>query len=134
MNSRKWSILLVIGALVLASLACSFSASTASIAEAEMAKDEAGTQPTTVFAPEDIFYCNVELANAPDGTLVKSVWTAVDVEGADPNTPLDETEIESGSGTVHFNLSNSSAWPAGTYKVDLFLNDELDQTLEFTVE
>ena len=134
MNNRKWSIMLVIGALVLTSLACSFSASTARIAEAEMAKDEAGTQPTTTFAPEDIFYCNVELANAPDGTRIKSVWTAVNVAGAEPNTPLDETEIESGSGVVHFNLSNSSAWPAGTYKVDLFLNDELDQTIEFLVQ
>lgn len=134
MNTRKLSMLLVVGVLVLASLACEFSASTASIAEAQMARDEAGTQPTTTFAPEDTFYCNVELANAPDDTKVKAVWTAVAVEGADPNTPLDETELETGSGMVHFNLTNSSAWPAGQYKVDLYLNDELDQTIEFTVE
>jgi hypothetical protein len=134
MNSRKLSILLALAAIVLASLACSFSASTANISSAALAKDEAGTQPTTTFAPEDTFYVNVELANAPDDTVVKTVWTAVEVEGADPNTPLDETELESGSGTLYFNLTNSGPWPAGKYKVDIYLNEELDRTLEFVVE
>lgn len=120
--------------LLLATLACQFSASTANISEAQMARDQEGTQPTTTFAPTDTFYCNVSLANAPDDTKVKAVWTAVSVEGEDPNLEIDSAEVETGDGTMYFELSNSGAWPAGTYKVDLYLNDKLDRSIEFQVE
>jgi hypothetical protein len=64
--------------------------STANIADARLTKDEAGTQATSTFNPEDTFYLIVDLANAPDSTTVKAEWTAVSVEGADPNTLLDD--------------------------------------------
>lgn len=46
---------------------------------------------------------------------------------------LDESELTSGSGTLTFSLSNSQPWPVGKYKVDLYLNEELDRTLDFEV-
>ncbi|MBE2198856.1 MAG: serine protease [Anaerolinea sp.] len=107
--------------------------STANIAEAQLAKDEAGTQTTTTFNPEDTFYLIVELANAPDGTKVKASWTAVNVAAADPNTHLDDVELTAGSGTLTFDLANDGPWPAGDYKVELYLNGELDRTLDFKV-
>jgi hypothetical protein len=134
MKNDHLRILLTITVLLLAIVACEFSASTANIAEAQMARDPEGNQPTNVFGPNDTFYCVVKLANAPDDTTVKSAWTAVQVEGAEPNTFIDETEITSGSGTLHFELSNTNPWPVGTYKVDLYLNGELDRTLEFEVQ
>jgi hypothetical protein len=134
MNNRKIWLLVVIATLALSILACGVSASTANIKSAAMAKDEAGSQPSTTFAPEDTFYCVVELANAPDDTKVKASWTAVEVEGADPNTFLDQAELTTGSDTLHFNLTNNGPWPVGKYKVDLYLNDTLDRTLEFRVE
>jgi hypothetical protein len=125
----------IVAALALSILACGFSASTANISEATLTRDEAGNDPTTTFSPGDTFYLIVQLANAPDDTVVKASWTAVDVEGADPNTFIDESEITSGSGTITFNLTNSQGqWPAGSYKVDLYLNDELERTLEFSVQ
>ncbi len=134
MLQKRLMFLLVLSTLVFSSLACEFSASTASISEAVMARDAEGTQPTTTFAPSDTFYCLVRLANAPDGTMVRAVWTAVEVEGSDPNTLIDESSVESGSGNLEFNLTNSNLWPAGSYKVDLYLNDELNQTIEFSVQ
>jgi hypothetical protein len=74
------------------------------------------------------------LPNAPDDTKVKAVWTAVSVEGADPNTLIDQTELTSGGGALTFNLSNAGPWPTGQYKVELYLNDKLDRTLEFQVQ
>jgi serine protease Do len=109
------------------------SISTANIASAQLSKDEAGAQKTTSFGPEDVFYLTVGLANAPDDTRVKAVWTAVDAEGADANTVLDDAELTSGSATLTFDLQNDNAWPAGSYKVDLYLNDKLDRTLDFSV-
>jgi hypothetical protein len=42
--------------------------------------------------------------------------------------------LSTGSGSVHFDLSNNGLWPVGKYKVDIFLNDNLERTLEFTVQ
>ena len=134
MKRNLLSILLTVGMLLVISLACSFSASTANIDGAWMARDEAGEQKTDIFAQDEIFYCKVDLANAPDETTVKAAWTAVNVEGEDPDLFLDETELTTGSNILTFELSNNSLWPIGSYKVDLYLNDELDQILEFEVK
>ncbi len=123
--------LLALFALV---LACNFSFSTANIAETWMSADEEGNNRTTTFAPDAVFYAQVDLRNASDDTKLKAVWTAVNVEGAEPNTLINETETTSGSAVLHFTLSNSNPWPAGTYKVDIYLEDKLAKTLEFTVQ
>lgn len=133
MNYRLAKITLVLFVLALTSLACEFSTSTAKIAGVQMARDAEGTQPTNEFAAEDTFYALVDLQNAPDGTTVRAVWTAVAVEGIEPNLKIDEVELETGSGTVQFELSNNNLWPAGTYKVEMYLNGELAQTVEFSV-
>jgi hypothetical protein len=127
--------LLFLSVLILASLACGGSFSTANISEAHLAKDDAGQQTTTVFAPTDLtFYAQVVLSNAPDTTTLKAVWTAVSAEGEEPNLLIEETSLTSGDDVITFNLTNDSPWPVGQYKVDLYLNDELDRTLDFTVQ
>ena len=132
--SQRFTILFVL-LLIFASLACSGSFSTANISDAYLSKDDPGQQTTTVFAPTDrTFYLQVNLANAPDTTTVNVVWTAVSVAGEAPNLLIDETSLTSGDGRLVFNLQNDSLWPAGQYKVDLYLNDTLDRTLNFTVQ
>lgn len=114
--------------------ACEFSASTANVKSATLARDANGTQPTTAFEPSDTFYLIVDLANAPDDTAVKAIWYAADVgSAAAPNTLIDQASLTSGSSVLTFNLSPESAWVPGTYKVELYLNDELNQTLNFSV-
>lgn len=130
----KRMVLFLVTVLAALSLACGFNFSTANIAGATLAKDAAGNTPTTTFAQDEVFFAVVELANAPDDTKVKAVWTAVEAEGIDPNHKIDEAELTSGDGTIQFDLSNDKLWPPGKYKVDLYLNDKLDRTLEFTVE
>ena len=76
----------------------------------------------------------IYLANAPSDTVVKAVWTAVDVEDVDPNTLIDESTLTSGDAELTFNLTNSQLWPVGSYKVELYLNDKLDRTLEYRVQ
>jgi hypothetical protein len=134
MKNHHLKLFLALTAVILSMLACEISASTANIQEANLALDPDGEQLTTTFEPGDVFYTVVELAGAPDDTLVKAVWVAVEVEGIDPNYVIRETELETGSGRLYFELSNADLWPAGQYKVDLFLNEELDRSLEFTVQ
>jgi hypothetical protein len=134
MRNKRIKFGMVLSALLLVLLACSFSASTAKIQSAKMARDYDGNQPTTIFSQDEVFYCVVELANAPDDTTVMASWFAVEVEDVDPNTFIDETELSTGSGSLHFELSNNGLWPTGKYAVKVYLNGELQQTLEFIVQ
>jgi hypothetical protein len=135
MKIRNIHILVAIAAMVLVTLACGGTISTAKITSAIMASDDAGAQETKVFAQDQTFYCIVNTANTPEDTKLKAVWTAVEAEGADPNLELKQAEITAGSNSVFtFNLTNDSLWPLGKYKVDVYLNDKLDRTLEFEVQ
>jgi hypothetical protein len=122
MRKRNFYIGLAITTLVLATLACGFNVSTAKIASAALAADKSGAPATTTFSQDQsVIYLIVELANAPDDTKVKA------------NYLLDQSELTSGSGTLTFTLTNNQLWPTGKYKADLYLNDQLDRTLEYEV-
>ena len=133
--------LLLLVSVILA--ACSFSVSTANITQAVLAKDVKSdtfepVDPTSTFPTDQpVINLVVTVANAPSDTKVKSVWTAVDVGDAAPaNTKIDEAEVTlDASGKAHFTLSlpSSGVWPVGKYKVEVYLNDKLDRTLEYTV-
>jgi ABC-type transport system substrate-binding protein len=135
MKKKKELLLLIaLSVLVLVTLACEFSASTAEITNAYMSIDEDGNSPTTVFSGSDVFYCIVETAAAPSSTKIKAEWYAVNVDFEDvqPNTLLEEVEIE-GSDIFTFSLSNDYLWPNGIYRVDLYLNGEFDSSVDFSV-
>ena len=134
MKMSKLQILAAVVVMMLVALACNFSFSTAKIAGAKLTTDKDGAQEAIAFAPDQTFYCIVNLANAPEDTKLKAVWTAVEVEGKQPNVFIDQAETTAGGQNVFtFSLSNDQPWPAGKYKVDLYLNDKLDRTLEFEV-
>lgn len=120
-------------ALFLASLACQGSFSTANLADAWMSTDLEGNHRTTLFAQDAIFYAQADLQNAPDDTVTKAAWYAVNAEGIDPNFLINETELTSGSSILRFELSNDNLWPLGSYKVDLYLNGEYARTVTFEV-
>jgi hypothetical protein len=128
------AVLMAVAVLSAAALACGGSLTTANIKDAYMSTDVDGTNKTTAYAPDAIFYAQVDLANAPDDTKLKAVWFAVKAEGVEANYQIEETEFTSGDGLVHFQLSKDSAWPAGQYKVDLYMNDTLAKTLTFDVQ
>jgi hypothetical protein len=133
MIQKRPTIYLAAVVLILTTLACSFSASTANIKDAYLTADSDGEQPQEVFSPDQGFYLQVNLANAPDDTVVKASWIAVEVEGVEPNYVIDEVEINTGLPIVTFDLVNDNLWPQGSYRVDLYLNGDLDQSLEFEV-
>jgi hypothetical protein len=134
-KKNKIQILIIVIVVMFTMLACEASISTAKISEAYMTANEDGSGTTTIFSGDQTFYCIVKVSNAPDDTTLKAVWTAVDVEGVDPGFLIDEVELTTdGQNEFTFNLQNDGLWPAGNYKVEIFLNGTLDQTLEFAVQ
>lgn len=135
MKKNKLILIIAIIAISLVIQACEFSFSTANFDDAFMSKDADGNQATTTYEQGDIFYAIVDLVNAPDDTIVRAVWFAVNAEGVAANTQLDDVSSTSGAARLTFNLANAvnMLWPAGQYRVDLYLNDELKSSLEFQV-
>ncbi|GAP08947.1 hypothetical protein BECAL_00079 [Bellilinea caldifistulae] len=133
MGNRKFWMVLGALMLVLATVACEFSASTANIGDAWLSDSEDGNNRVTTFTQDAVFYAFADLKNAPEDTTLKAVWIAVDVEGVDPNLVINETEFTSGSNIITFNLSNNNLWPVGKYRVEIYLNGKLDKTLDFEV-
>lgn len=101
------------------------------------AKDDSKdpVNPTKVFSPTAVFHAIVSHEDAPEGTLFKAVWYAVNVgAAAAPNTIINSFETEpDGSGNLDFTLSPKSAWPAGTYRIDIAVNGTVEQSVEFSV-
>lgn len=93
---------------------------------------------TNTFPTKGSVVVVVTVSNAPSGTRVKGVLSSVEVSKdagnpIPPNTKLAEAQgVTQGSQNVGFafNYSNS---PVGAYKVDIYLNDKLDRTLNFIV-
>ena len=133
---KLFPVLLAVLALVASSLACSLTEM--SLENARMAFDQDGVNVTSTYSSTDVFYAVADLNNAPQGTVLEAKWIAVNVEGYDANfefqtQSLDITE-ETFTGTIYFQLSNDNGWPVGDYKVDLYLNGELKQSVTFNVQ
>jgi hypothetical protein len=124
-----------VSVLLLASLACEFSFSSAKVENVRLAMDSEGAAPALSFGQQDPIFLVGDLANAPDDTKLKTTWLAVDVAGAAPETVIDEVELVTGSGTFNFSLEpGNSPWPPGKYRVDLYFNGELYQPFEYEVK
>jgi hypothetical protein len=130
---RTLLIIAVLAMLTLTAAQCSFSA--ANIAQAFMSEDSDGNTVTTIYQADSIFYAIVDLANAPEDTVVKASWYAVNAEGVEANFFIAEASIQSSDDRITFDLTNEAGmlWPSGSYRVDLYLNDKLDRSLDFSV-
>ena len=106
------------------------------IINAHMSTDETDTASTKIYSTNiPNFYCYFDLKNAPSDTVVKGTWTLVSAEGYDPNQEIDSAEITGGDNNYYFSLGGGEGlWPVGQYKIDLYLNDELVQTVNFDVK
>ena len=135
MKEKRLSIIGIALILLVLAVACSFNISTAKVKDAYMAREVNGVpEKTTTFGQDEPFFCIVDLSNAPDDTSLKAAWYAADVEGIDPDFFIDEAEIVHGEGEITFDLVPDTFWPPGTFRVDLFLNGEMERSLEFQVQ
>jgi hypothetical protein len=133
-KQRTVVLIAVLAFLTLTAAECSFS--TANISDAYMSTNHDGTDRVTTYPQDAVFYAIVDLANAPDDTTVKAQWYAVNAADTEPNFFIDEASVTGSDGRWTFNLANEAGflWPTGTYRVDLYLNDKLDRSLDFSVQ
>lgn len=104
----------------------------------DMAKDKDGDpgDKTTTFEPGDrTIHCVITLNKAKGGTKIKFDWYAVDVAelGNSEIRSIDYT-TRSFENKIHAHLTLQRDWPKGTYRVDVYINGNLDKQINFTVE
>jgi hypothetical protein len=103
-----------------------------------MAKDDDGKpgDETSTFAASDrTVHCVIELNKAKKGTKVRFVWKAVDVAGS-RNEEIKTIDYTTNSfeNKVRGHLTLPRDWPIGKYRVEVYINDSLDKTIDYTME
>ena len=119
------------------------SESEVTIEKTTLAKKTAdGFDPVKSFKPDDTIAVIVELSEAKIGTKLKAVWTIVDAGGKKDEQIL-EKKIEltpeaikgvEEANRINFSLTHDEPFPTGDYKADIYLNGELEKTVEFKVK
>jgi hypothetical protein len=99
-------------------------------------------EPVKSFKSDDTFSVLVFLSEPKIGTNVKAIWTIVDAGGTE-NKKILEKEIEITAkaidgveepNRINFSLTHNDPFPAGDYKTEIYLNDELVKTVDFKVK
>ena len=94
------------------------------------------------FKTTDTFGVLVKLSEAKAGTQVKAVWIATNAGGME-DKKIFEKEVAFTEETlksakikdrVDFTLSHDNPYPTGEYKVEIYLNGELTDSIDFEIE
>lgn len=137
MRSKKFSVWLAVLALVISTLACSFGGGEPALTNPRLATDSEGQNPTTVYSPSDVFYAVADLSNIESGSVVQAKWylvSAEEYEAGEIGSSVLTIEDQKLFNYVSFELTGVESWPAGAYRVELYLNGALAHTLDFTVQ
>jgi poly(3-hydroxybutyrate) depolymerase len=138
MKINKFSILLAAISFIVATLACSALATTPTVSNIRMTKDDTGKTITSSYSPGDAFYVFADLSGLKTGSVVEAKWYAVNATGVDANSEINTSDYtyESGIAYVYFKLTTNdgSDWPSGSYKVELYLDGTKTGELGFNVQ
>jgi hypothetical protein len=113
--------------------------SESAIKEIHMAKDDGNGQPgahTSVYAPgEHTIQCVATLKEAKAGTEMKFSWWIVDADDS-RNQKIKDIDYRTKTleNVVHGHLTLPKDWPKGRYKVQLYVNGNLDKTVPYAVQ
>jgi hypothetical protein len=109
------------------------------IKEIHMAKDDGSGSPgdrTNTFEPGDrTVHCVATLKEPKAGTDMKFSWWIVDADGT-TNKKIKDIDYTTGQleNVIHGHLSLPRDWPQGKYKVQVYVNGNLDKTVNYSVQ
>jgi len=93
--------------------------------------DKAVSDSTDKFRPTDTVYASVATDGTAQSATLRAKWTFEDGQTVDESS---RTIAPSGRERTEFHIAKPSGWPAGKYKVEVFLNDQSAGTKTFEVE
>ena len=93
--------------------------------------DKAISDATNNFRPGDTIYASVATDGTAQSATLRAKWTFEDGQTIDESA---RSIAPSGRERTEFHIAKPSGWPAGKYKLDVFLNDQPAGTKTFEVE
>lgn len=85
---------------------------------------------TDSFGTGDTIYASVVTSGSAPSATLRARWTYQDGQVVDEST---QTIAPTGSAVTEFHIAKPGGWPAGSYKVEIFLNGSSVRTKEFKV-
>jgi hypothetical protein len=85
---------------------------------------------TDSFKPTDTIYASIITEGTSSAATLKARWTYQDGQVVDEST---QTIAPTGNARTEFHISKPDGWPAGKYKLEVFLNGTPVATKDFTV-
>jgi hypothetical protein len=92
--------------------------------------DKAIADRTDTFRPNDTIYASVATDGSASSATLRARWTFEDGQVVDEST---RTIAPNNRERTEFHISKPSGWPAGKYKVEVFLDDRSAETKSFEV-
>jgi len=120
--------LIAIGMLMLVSMACSASFTTANLSELKFGKNEKADPASESFKPADKIFVVSEVNNTSDKHKVKFRLMFDDVKGQKAGAPvpgLGDGNLDApGSSHIHFSATMPGGFQPGVYRAEMVLLDE----------
>jgi len=99
----------------------------------DVGEDSSPVNPTDEFPPAtSVIYISIEVNNMAVEDKITVSWNYLET-GDEINTTYFTPE-ESGSGYIGFNIMLDQGFPAGEYNAEIYLNDQIYETVSFTVK
>ncbi len=92
--------------------------------------DKAITDRTDTFKPNDTIYASVATEGSAPSATLRAKWSFEDGQLVDEST---RTIAPNNRERTEFHISKPDGWPAGKYKVEVFLNDQSADTKSFDI-
>jgi hypothetical protein len=92
--------------------------------------DKAITDRAETFQPNDTIYDSVATDGSASSATLRARWTFEDGQVIDEST---RTIAPNNRERTEFHISKPSGWPAGKYKVEVFLDNQAAETKNFEV-
>jgi len=93
--------------------------------------DKSITDSTDKFRVGDTIYASVTTDGSSPSATLRARWTFEDGQTVDEST---RTIAPGNRERTEFHISKPNGWPAGKYKVEVFLNDQSAATKNFEVQ
>ena len=92
--------------------------------------DKSITDRTESFRPNDTIYASVATEGSAPSATLRARWTFEDGQVVDETT---QTIAPNTKERTEFHIAKPSGWPAGKYKLEVFLDNQAVETKNFDV-
>lgn len=92
--------------------------------------DKAIADRADTFGPNDTIYASVATDGSANNATLRARWTFEDGQVVDEST---KTIAPSNRERTEFHISKPNGWPAGKYKLEVFLDNRSVETKDFEV-